>query len=53
MRSYLRGGEFDKNEFIDRMKTLDEMIIDRTPLADRFAKTYKDKFENENNKINN
>ena len=34
LRSALRGDEFDKQEFIDRMKLIDEMIIDQTPLAD-------------------
>lgn len=27
-RTALRGDEFDKNEFIDKMKIMDEMIID-------------------------
>ena len=38
LRSALRGDDFNKNEFIDKMKVIDEMIIDQTPLADRFAK---------------
>ena len=38
--SALRGDEFDKKEFIDRMKIIDEMIIDQTPIADRFVKKY-------------
>ena len=37
LRSAFRGDEF-KNEFIDKMKILDEMIIDQTPLADKFLK---------------
>ena len=37
LRSALRGDSFNKQEFIDRMKLIDEMIIDQTPLADRFA----------------
>ena len=41
LRSALRGDEFNKQEFIDRMKIMDEMIIDQTPLADRFVKKYK------------
>ena len=40
LRSALRGDEFNKKEFIDRMKLIDEMIIDQTPLADRFVKKY-------------
>lgn len=37
LRSALRGDEFDKNEFIDKMEIMDEMIIDQTPLANRFC----------------
>ena len=44
LRSALRGDEFNKQEFIDRMKLIDEMIIDQTPLADRFVKRYNKKF---------
>ena len=44
LRSALRGDEWNKQEFIDRMKLIDEMIIDQTPLSDRFAKKYKNKF---------
>ena len=38
LRSALRGDEFNKNKFIDKMKLIDEMIIDQTPLADKFIK---------------
>ena len=41
LRSALRGDEFNKKEFIDRMKLIDEMIIDQTPIADRFSKRYE------------
>lgn len=41
LRSALRGDEFNKKEFIDRMKITGEMIIDHTPLADRYVKRYK------------
>ena len=44
LRSALRGDEWNKQEFVDRMKLLDEMIIDQTPLADRFESRYKNKF---------
>ena len=44
LRSALRGDEFNKKEFIDRMKLIDEMIIDQTPLADIFSKRYNKKF---------
>ena len=43
LRSALRGDEFNKKEFIDRMKIIDEMIIDQTPIADRFDKRYNKK----------
>ena len=45
LRSALRGDSFDKNQFIDKKKLIDEMIIDQTPLADRFAKKYNRKFK--------
>ena len=35
LRSSLRGDEFNKNDFIDKMKIMEEMIIDQTPLADK------------------
>ena len=44
LRSALRGDEFNKKEFIDRMKLIDEMIIDQTPIADRFVKRHNRKF---------
>ena len=44
LRSALRGDEFNKNKFIDKMKLIDEMIIDQTPLADRFVKKYNHKW---------
>ena len=44
LRSALRGDSFNKQEFIDRLKLIDEMIIDQTPLADRFVKKYNKKF---------
>ena len=44
LRAALRGDEFNKQEFVDRMKLLDEMIIDQTPIADRFSSRYSKKF---------
>ena len=44
LRAALRGDEFNKEEFVDRMKLVDEMIIDQTPIADRFASRYGKKF---------
>ena len=43
LRSALRGDEFDKDRFIDKMKIIDEIIIDQTPLADKYVKKYKEK----------
>ena len=45
LRAALRGDEWNKQEFVDRMKLIDEMIIDQTPIADRFEIKYKNKFE--------
>ena len=44
LRSALRGDSFNKQEFIERMKLIDEMIIDQTPIADRFAERYNKMF---------
>ena len=44
LRAALRGDEFNKQACIDRMKVIDEMIIDQTPIADRFASRYNKKF---------
>ena len=45
LRSALRGDEFNKQEFVDRMKLIDEMIIDQCPSsADKFASRYSKKF---------
>ena len=33
-----------KKIFVDRMKLVDEMIIDQSPIADRFASRYSEKF---------
>lgn len=44
LRSALRGDEFDKDEFIDKMKIIDEMIIDQTPIADKSVKKYNKKY---------
>ena len=43
LRAALRGDEWDKEEFVNRMKLIDEMIIDQTPIADRFASRYNKK----------
>ena len=43
LRSALRGDEWNKQDFVDRMKLVDEMIIDQTPIADRFVSRYEKK----------
>ena len=48
LRAALRGDKWNKEEFVNRMKLVDEMIIDQTPIADRFTSRYNKKF----NKIN-
>ena len=50
LRSALRGDEFDK-DLIDKMKVTDEMIIDQTPLADKFTKKYDKNINNFQNII--
>ena len=52
LRAALRRDEFNKQDFIDRMKLIDEMIIDQTPLADRFVKKYNQKFNSLAIKLN-
>ena len=44
LRAALRGDEWNKEDFVDRMKLIDEMIIDQSPIADRFASRYSEKF---------
>ena len=48
LRSALRGDDFNKDQFIDKMKIIDEMTIDQTPLADKYGTKYK---KNSNNVI--
>ena len=45
LRSALRGDEWNKNDFINRMKLIDEMIIDQAPEPDRFEIKYRNKFK--------
>ena len=44
LRAALRGDEWNKQDFVDRMKLIDELITDQTPIADRFVKKYNNKF---------
>ena len=45
LRSALRGDEFDKDQFIDKMKVVDAMMIDQTPLPDKYVKQYDKKYK--------
>ena len=45
LRSALRRDEFDKEQFIDKMKVVDAMIIDQTPLSDKYVKLYDKKWK--------
>ena len=44
LRSVLRGDEWNKDEFVSKMKLIDEMIIDQTPEPDKFIIKYNNKF---------
>ena len=44
LRAALRGDDWNKEEFVNRMKLIDELIIDQTPIADRFESRYNKKF---------
>ena len=44
LRSALRGDEWDKQEFVDKIKLIDGMVIDQSPIADRFVSRYEKKF---------
>ena len=45
LRAALRGDEWNKQKFVDRMKLIDDMIIDQTPEEDKFEIKYKKKFK--------
>ena len=44
LRAVLRGDDWNKQDFVNRMKLIDEMIIDQTPEPDRFESRYEEKF---------
>ena len=44
LRAALRGDEWNKQDFVDRMKLIDEIIIDQSPIADRFTSRYNKRF---------
>ena len=45
LRSALRGEDWNKQDFINRMRLIDEMIIDQTPEPDKFEIKYYNKFK--------
>ena len=44
LRTALRGGSFDKNDFIEELNILDDTIVDFSPLATKFGKQYNKQF---------
>ena len=44
LRSVLRGDDWNKQDFVNRMKLIDDMIIDQTPEPDKFVSRYNEKF---------
>ena len=44
LRAVLRGDEWDKQKFIDRMKLIDDMIVDQSPEPDKFEVKYNNKY---------
>ena len=44
LRAVLRGDDWDKQKFVDRMKLIDDMIIDQTPEPDKFEVKYNNKY---------
>ena len=45
LRAVLRGDNWNKQHFVDKMKLIDDMIIDQTPEPDRFEIKYLNKFK--------
>ena len=44
LRTALRGGAFDKNDFLKELNILDDTMVDFAPLVTRFEKQYAKKF---------
>ena len=44
LRTALRGGPFNKNDFLKELNILDDTIVDFAPLVTRFEKQYAKKF---------
>ena len=41
LRSFFRGVSFDKQNYLDQLKTIDNIVIDRCSLVDAFEQQYK------------
>ena len=44
LRTVLRGGSFNKDDFIKEMNILDDTIVDFSPLVTKFEKQYAKQF---------
>ena len=44
LRSFMRGVSFDKESYLDQLKTVDDIIIDMCLLVGAFGEKYKKKF---------
>ena len=40
IRSYMRGMEYDKEKLLDYLKVIDDIVIDMTPLTDKYERKY-------------
>ena len=49
LRSALRGDAFDKKDFVERMKLIDEIIIDQIEIKDKFEISYENKYKTPTN----
>ena len=44
LKSYLRGIEYNENELLSDMKTIDDIIIDQCPSIEKMSEIYSKKF---------
>ena len=49
LRSALRGDAFDKKDFVEKMKLIDEIIIDQIEIKDKFEISYENKYKTPTN----
>ena len=45
MRNFLRGETFNKEEYLQKLKTLDDMVIDMSLNWEKFVGKYKKEFD--------